>query len=287
MRYGLLSYAESMNLGDEIQSLAARRFLPRVDFTVDREALPDLRLDGPASLILNGWFMHHPERWPPPEGLRPLLVSMHVSRDLSHENRSGLTPDRLLLTGAGAEYLRRWGPVGARDWHTLELLDRAGIPAWWSACLTLTLERPPAPREDLVCAVDLGPAMIEQLQARLRTPLRVVSHLVRGKGTAEKLAAAERRLQLYARAKAVVTTRLHCALPCLALGTPVLFVERAADAYRFDGLRDLLHHVDRDGFLAGRHGFDCDAPPENPGYHRRYRDRLVEEATRFIAAAGG
>ena len=36
-------------------------------------------------------------------------------------------------------------------------------------------------------------------------------------------------LGIYSSAKAVVTGRLHCALPCLALGTPVLFVESADD----------------------------------------------------------
>lgn len=283
MRYGLLSYGESCNLGDEIQSLAAERFLPRVDLTIDREALPRLPGEGLASLILNGWFMHHPECWPPAAGIRPLLVSMHISREASRENRLGLAPHRHLLAGANGDYFRRWGPVGARDWHTLELLDRHQIPAYWSGCLTLTLERPAVGREEVVYGVDLGPALLERLRARCRTPVVAVSHLVPPMADATKLSLARDLLRRYAAAKAVVTSRLHCALPCLAMGTPVLLVETAADRYRFDGLRDLLHHVDRDCFLAGRHGFDCDSPPANPTYHLRCRRLLAERTSRFVA----
>jgi hypothetical protein len=290
LRYGLLTYGESRNLGDEIQSLAARRFLPRVDFTVDREALPSLPSEAPASVILNGWFMHHPENWPPPPHLRPLLISMHISVHASIENRSRASPSWHLLAGANGDYFRRWGPVGARDWHTLQLLDRHRIPAYWSACLTLTLERPAVPREDIIYGVDLGPEMLAHLRARTGTPVVGLTHMLAPTATTDpgkKLAIAAGLLRRYAAAKAVVTTRLHCALPCLAMETPVLFVEAAVDRYRFDGLRDLLHHTDPDGFLADRHDFAFDPPPANPPYYARRRSRLIQEAERFVAAANG
>ena len=41
---------------------------------------------------------------------------------------------------------------------------------------------------------------------------------------AQKFAMAEDLLHKYAKAKLVITSRIHCALPCLALGTPVIFV---------------------------------------------------------------
>jgi hypothetical protein len=284
LKYGLLTYRESYNLGDEIQSLAARQFLPRVDFTVDREALSSLAIEEPSSLILNGWFMHHPENFPPRGNTRPLLTSMHISQDASLENERGVLPHQHLLFGERAEYFRRWGPVGGRDWHTVALLHRHDIPAYWSGCLTLTLSPPsPAPpRDDVVCAVDLGEAAFEHLQARCRTPLLRISHLFPTLDGQAKFDQAQHRLNRYSRCKAVVTTRLHCALPCLALGTPVLFVEAAADRYRFDGLRDLMHHVDRDCFLADRHGFDFDSPPANPLYYRLLRQNLIESVRQFI-----
>lgn len=38
--YGLLNY-DSVNIGDEIQSIAAKKFLPKVDTFVNREKLKD------------------------------------------------------------------------------------------------------------------------------------------------------------------------------------------------------------------------------------------------------
>ena len=49
------------------------------------------------------------------------------------------------------------------------------------------------------------------------------------------------RLDLYARAKLVITSRLHVALPCLALGTPVVFLNRLWETDpRFEGYRDII-----------------------------------------------
>src|SRR5688572_10324305 len=79
--FGLLSYAGTNNLGDEVQSLAALRFLPRVDRLVDRDNLSSFETAErtPVSVILNGWYGHRPENWPPAPCIRPLLVSVHFS----------------------------------------------------------------------------------------------------------------------------------------------------------------------------------------------------------------
>ena len=53
---------------------------------------------------------------------------------------------------------------------------------------------------------------------------------------------AKNLLDRYARAKLVVTTRLHAALPCLALHTPVIFINKAYVG-RFPGLYELLNSI--------------------------------------------
>ena len=60
MKYGLLVYIDTENLGDDIQSFAARRFLPRIDYVVDRERLDTFKTetDEPVSVIMNAWYMH-------------------------------------------------------------------------------------------------------------------------------------------------------------------------------------------------------------------------------------
>ena len=58
---------------------------------------------------------------------------------------------------------------------------------------------------------------------------------------ARKYEEAEALLRRYATAELVITSRLHCALPCRAMGTPVIFVHpNYYSDSRFDGLRDIL-----------------------------------------------
>lgn len=57
-------------------------------------------------------------------------------------------------------------------------------------------------------------------------------------------------LSKYSTAKFVVTSRIHCALPCLGLETPVLYIEninQALSSYcRLNGLRELFHVIKYD-----------------------------------------
>jgi hypothetical protein len=63
----------------------------------------------------------------------------------------------------------------------------------------------------------------------------------------ERMAEAQRLVEDYARASLVITSRIHCALPCLGLGTPVLFVNNGlqslSSSCRMKGLIDLFNMV--------------------------------------------
>jgi len=60
VKYGLLTY-RTENIGDEIQSIAARQFLPRVDIYVERDSLNNVVSDEKIKLIMDGCFTHKPE----------------------------------------------------------------------------------------------------------------------------------------------------------------------------------------------------------------------------------
>jgi hypothetical protein len=86
-----------------------------------------------------------------------------------------------------------------------------------------------------------------------------INHSVQvGEGTdinteEKKLAYAEKLIKKYAEASLVVTSRIHCALPCLGLETPVIFVnsdgiEKIRDPNRLDGLVDLFRQMDYRNF---------------------------------------
>jgi len=79
VKFGALSYGLSRNVGDEVQTLAALQYLPQVDHWLDRDLLERYRELGKVFLICNGWFKFRPrEGWPPPENLKPLLISFYA-----------------------------------------------------------------------------------------------------------------------------------------------------------------------------------------------------------------
>lgn len=63
----------------------------------------------------------------------------------------------------------------------------------------------------------------------------------------KKFEYAESLLRKYSEAKYIVTSRIHCALPCLSMETPVLYVENInqseASYCRLNGLRELLNVI--------------------------------------------
>ena len=131
IKYGLL-IARTVNLGDDIQTLAARQFLPRVDVFLDRDNLQDVPdpPQGAIKAIMNGWFTLHPENWPPSRSLFPLFVSFHITPKIANK----------LLVSKNIEYLKNYEPIGTRDVYTKNLLEEYGIDAYFTGCLTLTLD---------------------------------------------------------------------------------------------------------------------------------------------------
>ena len=111
-----------MNLGDEIQNLAAARFLPRVDYFVDREDMGGAAEWFSSFLIANGWYLHRERRFPPPSTIHPFYISVHIHRPT-------------FLTPAALAHFKTYEPIGCRDLHSLELLRAHGITAYYSGCL--------------------------------------------------------------------------------------------------------------------------------------------------------
>jgi hypothetical protein len=282
-KFALLSY-HTNNLGDEIQSIAARQFLPSVDLLVDRDVwtTSPANAEGVFKIILNGWFTHSPEKWPPPALLYPLPISMHVTAERFRPTTL-TAPSQTLFEGDSLEYLMRHAPIGGRDLWTVNLLKKHGIESYFSGCLTLTLgSEGNGRRGDYVCAVDLDDETYRHLRGYTRTPILRVSHRDAGGGSFEqRCATAGRLLSLYAHAKCVVTTRLHCAMPSLAFGTPALYVNKAADRYRLSGLIELVRSCSPESFRSGEFDFNFDKPAANCSAHLPLRESLIARLQAF------
>ncbi len=322
MRYGLLSYLfpdknKKFNLGDYVQSIAARQYLPQVDLLVNREELPRYASEGEFAMIMNGWFMTHPEQWPPPDNLKPLFVSFHISPSSAE----------VLLEEKSIAYFRKHGLIGCRDTYTVERLREKGIEAEFTSCLTTTLGetyRWDGGSSGEVLMVDAGynvPAWREafrglpQFAKALKNGTIWQPNRKRGVMTEvlgrdafrsavtlgarfhpsdyptdeSRFELADEYLKRYSRAKLVVTSRIHCALPCLAIGTPMIFIAAHFSKDELSRIGDLIRfmncvEVGEDGAI--RSNFDLDKIGTegfaNPEAFRPYAQKLVERCRQFV-----
>lgn len=325
--YGLMTYTdtwEGTNIGDYIQSLAAAQYLPSVDTLINREQL-DLYNASPVKLIMNGWFTHYPEHWIPSSKINPLFIAFHVNASMK---------DRI-LSKEGINYLKKHQPIGCRDKYTTQILQSLGIDAYFSGCLTLTLDNKykayDYERTDEIIIVD--PIFnVHDLKYHFKSPinfLRAVKHnlwrdsfkrsrllnslidkRLKNKSInihhmmppnqipdSKRFEIAENLLKKYARAKLVITSRIHCALPCLALGTPVVFINSFYDESnksRLDGILELFNRVDVDlktGEYTSNFPLDNGKISENviidnPNTYQLLTDRLKEDTARFVLNSG-
>jgi Polysaccharide pyruvyl transferase len=224
MKYAQMVCATSQNIGDDIQSIAAARSLPQVDVCFDREQLNMVAGPSPACLVMNAWFMHG-HAWPPSEAVRPIFVGFHVT------TRSRSTIAKY------AQYLKQYEPIGTRDSGTAEFLNGLGIRTEVTYCMTLTLPtRVRSPANGKVVRVDVDD--IEIPRALRRNSIRVTHH-VGPLPDSSKLQYARELIDFYRdNVRLVITSRLHCALPCIAMGIPVVFFGDPAD-YRTRVIRDI------------------------------------------------
>jgi hypothetical protein len=201
--------------------------------TVHRDASMYEPIPEDTWVLAFGWFMHalfHMRHgFPLHRNLRPLFVSFHCNK------RDLLTPDAVA-------YLKRYGPVGCRDWTTVDLLLSLGVPAFFSGCLTTTIDtvfppltEPPAPDAPLAY-VDMPAGDVPRggiTYKHSRDAVRRTS-FVANVHTALDL------LETYRRGhRGVVTSRLHCYLPVRSMGVDVDFQPKNRADIRFDGLIDI------------------------------------------------
>ena len=285
MKFGLVVYLKTDNIGDDVQSYAAKRFLPTVDYVIDREALDTFDSHGEVvKAIMNGWYMYSKFNWPPASVIDTLWVAMHIS-----ENDYFGIGERF-LEGIGGDYLRHYAPIGARDVSTLEMLERNHIPAYLSGCLTLTIPQfSNVEKTNEVLLVDLD----EKSEAIVRKMypaenFQSVTHNVNAEeysalSAEDRLRRVEKLLRRYQGAKCVITSRLHCALPCLALQTPVLLVYKREYAPRIQSFLSLLHYSNIGNLGEKLQEFCVENPIENKKDYLSIRDSLTKLCRDFIA----
>ena len=240
------------NVGDHIQIIAADRLLARLGeepaFRVDRDeglALPPTEDGSSVGLILNGWFKRGSGGWPPHPNFVPIPIGLHLRPNKSSS----------LLSDQSLAFLGRNAPIGSRDNFTAGLLQVRGIDAWKSNCLsTLFTRRPSRPHlQTEIFVVSRDKRLLQVLPFELKGAT-YINHYTEEGDFAFNMSVADDLLRHYSdRAALIVTTLLHCALPAIAMGIPVVVfyphntpAGHASDVERFSSLAELvpIHSLD-------------------------------------------
>jgi hypothetical protein len=238
MKYGYLSFGRNPaqgrnqygNLGDWYQSFAVQALFRKMGVpdsetqAIRRTGITDYRGEQ-TRLVLQGCFLHMKGApvFPVSADLDPCFFGFHC---LSALDRKGLLslPDDLL--------------IGCRDEPTFHRMQKLGKRAFLSGCLSMTLDkRPAAPENGKVFLVDAPRGIEDYMPAHLRERAEYISQSFRIENewdeseTHERLRRkAEETLAKYRdEAALVVTSRLHAASPCTALGIPVILARNYFD----------------------------------------------------------
>ena len=287
--YGTLSYdlrAKQVyveNLGDEIQAFSGLQFLPFADNLIERDRAAMLKTKEPVTAFLNAWWGDPSANWPPPSNINPILTSMHINPAVHWIwSRKAIT-----------DYLKRYAPIGCRDLTTVDFLRKHDVEAYFSGCMTMMIRNPSATktRTDKIYLVDLRDDVLNLFPQEIVQRGIVKNHspgnIMNG---FRQFSAAFQLLEEYASAKLVITQRIHCALPCVGMGIPVIFIQspglpggdgsKETKSPRTEGLTQLFHTVDlytvsREEAQKWLQNFPWDDPPPNPSVAMLMRMRAT------------
>lgn len=288
MKYGLLLFKETNNIGDDIQTYAASRFLPRIDYIIDREHIEEFvpKKREYVSTIMNAWYVHNIYNFDFSPYINPLYISMFFKR---FPYTDGVTIGVDYLTNNIKDSLKKYGPVGCRDIHTKKIMDEIGVDSYFSGCMTLTLDRlNDEPREDYIVTVGLSKEEVKYIKTKTKRQVIVFKQDVaygsfKDETWNERKKRVEEILDLYGKAHMVITTKLHCSLPCLAIGTPVLLLYDTSFPENKDRIGtyiQYLNYVDRNEFMSKN--FDFEKPIKNKNKHLKLRNELIKKCQTFI-----
>ena len=108
-----------------------------------------------------------------------------------------------------------------------------------------------------------------------------LSHTISNKlSPVEFLDLAYRCLSIYNKAKLVMTSRLHVALPCLAMATPVVCVHKNF-GFRMGTFKDMVNFIEIDNFNSQIN--ICNGKVINSNAYKTYADQLIDTCTKFIS----
>lgn len=173
--------------------------------------------------------------------------------------------------------LAHYTPIGCRDQHSYNELTRYNIGAYLNGCLTAALPlRKTTGHEQKVFLVDIPQELYKYIPKELLENSEKVTHIHFNRHLNEDFS---RNLynQYINEAKLIITSRLHCAVPCLAAGIPVIFACNKK-SFRYTWVEKYIPIYEENNFA------EINWKPE-PVYYEDFKLKLLECAAKRIWSA--
>ena len=243
------------NLGDCVQNIAVERLYQKIGIhpndllQINRDELPSY--DGEkCKLVMQSWFGNTNSTFPLPwsDHIHPIFLGFHISNNCNGRQH--------FVNAKVQDKMRPFQPIGCRDRNTRDFLKTFGLDAYFSGCMTLTFDkREKDPKNGKIFIVDLNKKSLKKLPKRIKRQGDFsITHLYKfekypiTEDDAKTFESeAHKILNRYKKeAKLIITSRIHVAMPCVAMGIPVIFITDRPRDVRFDVLRGILpiysHH---------------------------------------------
>lgn len=261
-KYAILGY-DTINIGDDIQSFVASTLVSpsyiicRDDYDkiYDYQTGKRVELNEEVNLIMNGWFMHGPE-WvgdgKPMDKIKfpiknSLINPIFISTCLSPQCPS-------LFDEESLNYLREYSPILCRDYTTYNKMLENKIPSEYFGCLTQLLninnvndsqEYEEKYKDSVIFVHGNDSFRFNSIKGLIKnfTIDHYINELRYIENPRERIDAAHDLLMQYKYAKKIYTTRLHCFLPCRAMGLDVEYIGESD--YRTKELISKIPNVDK------------------------------------------
>lgn len=235
----------TINLGDYFQIMAIDKLLTNMGIREENirrinmceiENYSGEKMVLPINYLLRGEDFCKEGRFLFPENIIPVFL--------------GVSFLRIPYNDYNVSYLKKHSPIGCRDRLTYASMIEHNIPAYLSGCLTITFPDRLEDEGNSIYFVDVPKSLENYIPYKFRNHIQYRHHIItysKKEKNDERKDAEQQLLEYCKNAKLVVTSRLHCALPCLAIGIPTILV-REYSSYTFDWVEELTPVFYRNNF---------------------------------------
>lgn len=237
------------NIGDCIQSLAVENLYKKAG--IEANELLHINRDDvktyqgeEVALIMQGWFANYANvsHFPLSKKILPIFIGFHLN-PVNHTREDFIWKNFILD-------IKKFEPIGCRDRNTRDFLLRCGIDAYFSGCLTLTFDkRTNTVNDGKIFIVDVDKKSLSCIPKHILdncdnsiTHFYYFNEYPVSQDEAEKfeLKAKEILNRYKEEASLVITSKIHVAMPCIAMGIPVVFITDFPMNERFDVIRGII-----------------------------------------------